>query len=581
LALIRHSIGAIGECFTAGAAARILTRVSLDPRSLADCSFEMSTPASVLSDGAILELVQSGRIGIDPWDPKLVQPASVDLRLGDSFRVFHNHRASAIDLRDPPSGLTEEVVIGSHESFVIHPGEFCLGRTLEWVELPDDIVARIEGKALAIDTPVPTPDGWSTMGDLMPGDWVFDGRGHPTPVVATSETLIDRPCRRVEFTDRTTVIADVDHQWQVWTRNDRSRRGCPRIQTTAEIERTLMCGREYNHRIEQASPVHYPHRELPVDPYVLGAWLGDGTSTGSNIASADREILEELVLAGEPGARAAGPVAYSVGVRGKTRDPATGRYVGNESLHSRLRALGLLGNKHIPREYLESSVEQRRALLEGIMDTDGYVDLYSRCDVTTINPRLAEGYRELIASLGYEPVVAEQEAKLYGRLCGTRYEVQFTPHDYVFRLPRKLARQKLLQRFHTGRAITAIRPCESVPVRCIQVGAPDGIFLVTEAFIPTHNSSIGRLGLIVHATAGFCDPGWKGTLTLELNNLTRIPIKLYPGLLIAQLSFMSLDRPALRPYGSPELGSHYQGQRAATESRYEGTRAVPDDGQIG
>ena len=78
----------------------------------------------------------------------------------------------------------------------------------------------------------------------------------------------------------------------------------------------------------------------------------------------------------------------------------------------------------------------------------------------------------------------------------------------------------------------------------------------------------GRLGLIVHATAGFCDPGWKGTLTLELNNLTRVPIKLYPGLEIAQLSFMTLDRPAERPYGSPELGSHYQGQRAATESRY-------------
>jgi dCTP deaminase len=85
-------------------------------------------------------------------------------------------------------------------------------------------------------------------------------------------------------------------------------------------------------------------------------------------------------------------------------------------------------------------------------------------------------------------------------------------------------------------------------------------------------SSLGRLGLIVHATAGFCDPGWKGTLTLELNNLTRVPIKLYPGLLIAQLSFMSLDRPALKPYGSPELGSHYQGQRAATESRYHGAR---------
>ena len=199
-----------------------------------------NAPASVLSDGTILQYVEEGRIKVDPWDPKMVQPASIDLRLGDSFRVFHNHRATAIDLRDPPSNLTEEVVMPDGDAFVIHPGEFCLGRTLEWVQIPNDIVARIEGK-----------------------------------------------------------------------------------------------------------------------------------------------------------------------------------------------------------------------------------------------------------------------------------------------------------------------------------------------------SSLGRLGLIVHATAGFCDPGFEGTLTLELNNLTRVPIRLYPGLPIAQLSFMTLDRPALRPYGSPGLGSHYQGQRAATESRYEGGPAGNDSEDSG
>src|SRR5436305_12356104 len=104
-------------------------------------------PVTVLSYATIMSLVDEGRIKIAPWDPALVQPASVDLRLGDSFRVFHNHRASAIDLRQPPEHLTEEVVVGPEHSFVIHPGEFCLGRTLEWVELPDDIVARIEGKS--------------------------------------------------------------------------------------------------------------------------------------------------------------------------------------------------------------------------------------------------------------------------------------------------------------------------------------------------------------------------------------------------------------------------------------------------
>ena len=103
--------------------------------------------SSVLSDGTIRRLVEEGRIVVDPWDPDLVQPASVDLRLGDSFRVFHNHRVTAIDLREPPTNLTEEVVVGAGEPFAIHPGEFALGRTLETVAIPDDIVARIEGKS--------------------------------------------------------------------------------------------------------------------------------------------------------------------------------------------------------------------------------------------------------------------------------------------------------------------------------------------------------------------------------------------------------------------------------------------------
>jgi dCTP deaminase len=102
---------------------------------------------SVLSDGTIRRLVEAGAIAIEPWDPALVQPASVDLRLGDSFRVFHNHRVTAIDLRDPPTNLTEEVVVGEGDPFAIHPGEFVLGRTLEQVRIPDDVVARIEGKS--------------------------------------------------------------------------------------------------------------------------------------------------------------------------------------------------------------------------------------------------------------------------------------------------------------------------------------------------------------------------------------------------------------------------------------------------
>ncbi len=176
---------------------------------------------SVLSDGTIRRLVEEGRIGIEPWDPALVQPASVDLRLGDSFRVFHNHRVTAIDLREPPRNLTEEVVVSEGDPFAIHPGEFALGRTLETVRIPDDIVARIEGKALELETKVPTPGGWRTMGDLKVGDEVFDGDGRPTRVVAVSDVLRDRECFEVVFSDSIAVVADANHQWEVRTKNDR------------------------------------------------------------------------------------------------------------------------------------------------------------------------------------------------------------------------------------------------------------------------------------------------------------------------------------------------------------------------
>jgi deoxycytidine triphosphate deaminase len=530
----------------------------------------MAQPSAVLSDGTIRRLVAEGRIAIEPWDPAAVQPASVDVRLGHSFRVFHNHRARAIDLRDPPRNLTEQVTVGDDEPFVVHPGEFVLARTLEWVRLPDDVVSRIEGKALALDTEVPTTDGWKTMAHVRVGDRVFDAEGNPTEVVATSEVLVDRECRELEFSDGTRVVADLSHQWEVKTKADRSQRGGPRLVTTEQIEQTLKVGREYNHHVAPAGRVTYEPAELPIHPYVLGAWLGDGTSTKAEITCVDGPILIALEAAGCAVMATTRPDHYWLGGEGKTRAATTGRYRSNGSLHSRLRALDLLANKHITAAYMTAGVQQRQELLEGLMDTDGYVDKWGRCELTSTRLALAIQARELVASLGFKPVIATKPAMLNGHQHGYKHGVTFTPERPVFRLPRKLDRQKVTGRFKRSRSIVAVRRVPSVPVRCLQVASPRGLFLVTRSFVPTHNSSIGRLGLIVHATAGFVDPGFEGTLTLEVTNLTRIPIELWPGLPIAQLSFMSLDAPAERPYGHPELGSHYRGQLEATESRYEG-----------
>jgi deoxycytidine triphosphate deaminase len=524
----------------------------------------------VLSDRTIARLLEEGRIEIEPYDPALLQPSSVDVRVDRMFRVFHNARYPYIDVKQPQEDLTELVEVEDGRPFILHPGEFVLGSTLERVRLPDDLVARLEGKALALDTEVPTSQGWKTMGELRPGDLVFDEEGFPTVVLAATEPMLGRPCREVVFSDGTSIVCDVEHLWRTIDKHGRryGRRRDHAV-TTAQIERTLLVQGERNHQIPLAGAVWYPTRELPIDPYVLGAWIGDGTTTKAEITCADAEILEEVAMAGYSVApQRTRRLVYRIGGTGHTRNAATGRYERNDSLSSALRNLGLLGYKRIPDEYLSASIEQREALLQGLMDTDGYVDKLGRCDLTTVREPLAHQFCELVASLGFRPTLARKRAVLSGVDCGPKYEVQFMADRPVFRLSRKLARQKLEGRFHRFRSIAEVREVPSVPVRCIQVSSPNGLFLVSRSYIATHNSSLGRLGLLIHSTAGFIDPGWDGHVTLELSNVANLPITIYYGMKIGQLSFVQLTEPAAAPYGSDALGSKYQGQRGPTPSRY-------------
>jgi dCTP deaminase len=101
----------------------------------------------VLSDRSIRAEIEAGRVVIDPYDPGLVQPSSIDVRVDRRFRVFHNARYPYIDVKQPQEALTELVEITDDEPFILHPGEFVLGQTLERVRLPNDLVARLEGKS--------------------------------------------------------------------------------------------------------------------------------------------------------------------------------------------------------------------------------------------------------------------------------------------------------------------------------------------------------------------------------------------------------------------------------------------------
>jgi deoxycytidine triphosphate deaminase len=527
----------------------------------------------LLSDGDIRAELEAGRVVLEPYDKAMIQPSSIDVRLDRFFRVFENHRYPHIDPAVEQVDLTRLVEPEGEEPFILHPGEFVLASTYEVVNLPDDIAGRLEGKALAVDTPIPTPGGWRTMGDLQVGDHVFDESGRPILVVSATEVMTDRDCAEVVFSDRESVIADLGHLWVSTSKADRKRGRPGAVRTTAEIATELRIRGEWNHHVQLvAAPVQYPDQDLPIDPYVLGIWLGDGTSTKAEVTvgTGDEQVLREIERAGYAVWPASSPRAFRIGGlcperRGRQRDEA-GRYCADGSLSSTLRAMSLLGDKHVPAAYLVAGPEQRLALLQGLMDSDGYIDDIGRCEFVNTIERLADAVMELAASLGLRPVKRKKQTSLYGMDCGPAYQVKFTPHISVFRLERKARRLKS-GRFHSHRAIIDVRRVASRPVRCIQVASPSGMFLVGRTFLPTHNSSLGRLGLLTHSTAGFIDPGFSGHVTLELSNVATLPIKLWPGMKIGQLCLFRLSSPAEHPYGSAVYGSRYQGQRGPTPSR--------------
>ncbi len=167
------------------------------------------------------------------------------------------------------------------------------------------------GKALALDTPVPTPSGWTTMGDLSVGQEVFAVDGTPTLVTAATDVMLDRPCYRVVFDDGSEIVADAEHQWLTDTRasrkskqaalvganRTRNQRTFAAVRTTEAIASTLRCDTKdarLNHSVATAAAINLPAAHLPIGPYTFGVWLGDGHSEAARVTTADEEVLMRI-----------------------------------------------------------------------------------------------------------------------------------------------------------------------------------------------------------------------------------------------------------------------------------------------
>lgn len=336
------------------------------------------------------------------------------------------------------------------------------------------------GKATKTDTPVPTPTGWTTMGDLRDGDLVYDDQGQTCRVVTAWPVQHGRPCYDVAFSDGSVITADADHLWDVETRSSRSNNTPSKVLSTAEMVGSLRAGTRpgaVNYSVRVAGPLAAPEADLPVDPYTLGMWLGDG-NTHSGRLTLNRDDAPEIETnLGYPYRR----------VPSADRSGAVGVRV--EGLTTRLRHAGVLGDKHIPLAYLRASEQQRRALLAGLLDSDGYATPHGGVVFAVTLERLARDTRSLIATLGYKSSLNDKPAVLNSVVHGTAWIVSFTPPDPVFRVTRKGSRQVTTVRASAGRRfITEILPVPSAPVRCITVDSPTSLYLVGDQCITTHNS---------------------------------------------------------------------------------------------
>ncbi len=386
-------------------------------------------------------------------------------------------------------------------------------------------IPRQSGKALDCATPILTANrGWVSMANISVGDEVFHPGGHTVRVEFVSDVETGHECFRVTTTDGRTLVADAEHLWAVTdkckprshgSRREQVRWFEQRVVTTREmfesgVSRYLGGGRvsrtdgkayatnEYRYVLPTQEPLKTLDADLPLDPYLLGAWLGDGHSRGARLTCHVDEVPHwsaAIEAAGFiPTARQGGGTinTWSLGITTRS-----GLGCHSRSFASKLRGLDLVRNKHVPAAYLTAGVGQREAVLQGLLDTDGTIDAArGQVEFCSMSQRLAEDVLFLARSLGWRATLKTGRATLRGRDCGMKYRVCFTPKRTDLASPFRMARKADRVQARDGNrgrltvSVANVEPVASVPVRCIKVDSPDGQFLAGRDLMATHNTTL-------------------------------------------------------------------------------------------
>ena len=668
----------------------------------------------IFSDRDLRSLLDDGRLVIEPFDPTSVQPSSIDLRVGHQFRVFANSRYPYIDVRQPMDGLTELVEATGDEPFILHPGEFVLGSTLERVELPDDVVGRLEGKSslgrlgLLIHSSLPggepvlvrDPGGsirWRPIEEVVrkgEGDEVasFDpdtfevgfhqitGRYEGPPdrifevVLASGRRVRVTAGHNLFSLDRNGLLAKLrTHDLRPGTLiaipgriPGPTTEGRPFLDLLplaheSDMSHLVIGGQPIRALFEQdtsgitsllgsvgiAHVGHYRRMgRLPADialrfpdldtagvdvsirggrhslpnrlevtgdfAWLLGLYVAEGSRRAKQVtwSNTDQGILDRveqvLLQIGMPVYRAAGAITSSSSILSLL----IGWLEAGDGAHF----------KRVPPVVFGWPDDLVDSFLEGFIDGDGSRES-SRVSLWSSSPDLVTDFLALLPRLGkraavslrlrdgrplYQVSIPHGEHKLLTSVpLPDRLLVSLREHAGLsqveaagvigFRHPTSLCNienrsggRDAIRLASLRRLADAYRqemPADRLAVldrltqghirwdRVIEVkdtGEIENIFdlEVRPDGAKVENFLAGHGGVFVSNTAGYVDPGFKGHLTLELSNVANLPITLYPGMRIGQLSIFQMTSPAEHPYGSSEIGSKYLGQEGPTPSRY-------------
>lgn len=379
------------------------------------------------------------------------------------------------------------------------------------------------GKFLSIRTPIWTNYGWKTIGTLTTEDLIVTEDGTWAESEYISDILVGRKCYELAFSNGEKIVADSTHLWNVVETipyNEQHRHRTKYAEKTLTTEQLVVegvrikmpgrhsaDGRTKRFRLPITDGCVGLWQDLRVDPYILGYWLGDGTTRTGYFTIGNQDLDDVVKIFAERGyqlVKLAGKYCYkSLGLKysdlqglGVTRDR-------NETRRTRPEV------KHIPMQYFQASRQQRLELLRGLMDSDGHCQARGRCEFCSTESRLADDFCTLLATLGFKYSRTLAPTILNGKSLPS-HRITFTPRTRVFNIVRKGRNQILTppSEYDAAVWIESIEETESVPVQCIRVKHSSHTFLAGRTMIPTHNSE----SLLVEALRYIGHSGYSGIL---------------------------------------------------------------------